>query len=117
MPDQKLENLLNLSLEATPKERLKSVSLGVGYDPLNDHWEVIVRHTGDLSFLSKEFSQITVTNLLGNFSIVSLPSAYLPVLSALPNVSFIEKPKRLFFSAIEADNPLVSHHFISLHGI
>ena len=102
MPDQKLENLLNLSLEATPKERLKSVSLGVGYDPLNDHWEVIVRHTGDLSFLSKEFSQITVTNLLGNFSIVSLPSAYLPVLSALPNVSFIEKPKRLFFSAIEA---------------
>ncbi len=102
MPDQKLENLLNLSLEATPEERLKSVSLGVGYDPSNDHWEVIVRHTGDLSFLSKEFSQITVTNLLGNFSIVSLPSAYLPVLSALPNVSFIEKPKRLFFSAIEA---------------
>ncbi len=31
MPDQKLENLLNLSLEATPEERLKSISLGVGY--------------------------------------------------------------------------------------
>ena len=47
MADQKLENLLSLSLEATPEERLKSVSLGVGYNSTNDHWEVIVRHTGD----------------------------------------------------------------------
>ena len=92
MADQKLENLLNLSLEATPEERLKSISLGVGYNPSNDHWEVIVRHTGDLSLLTQQSSQITVTNLLGNFSIVSLPSSYLPILSALPNVSFIEKP-------------------------
>lgn len=102
MADQKLENLLNLSLEATPEERLKSVSLGVGYNSTNDHWEVIVRHTGDLNLLTQQSSQITVTNLLGDFSIVSLPSSYLPSLSALPNVSFVEKPKRLFFSVIQA---------------
>lgn len=102
MPNQKLENLLNLSLEATPEEREKSASLGVGFDSLNDQWEVIVRHTGDLSFLTDQSPLITSTSLLGDFSILSLPSAYLPALSALPNVTFIEKPKRLFFSVIQA---------------
>ena len=32
MEDQKLENLLNLALDATEEEREKSVSLDVGYD-------------------------------------------------------------------------------------
>lgn len=102
MPNQKLENLLNLSLEATPQERQKSISLAVGFDSSTDQWEVIVRHTGDLADFTDQSPLITSTKLLGNFSIVTLPSSYLSALSALPNVTFIEKPKRLFFSVIQA---------------
>ena len=32
MPDQKIDNLLNLAMDATPQERAKSENLNVGYD-------------------------------------------------------------------------------------
>ena len=32
MLDQKIDNLLNLAMEATPQERAKSENLNVGYD-------------------------------------------------------------------------------------
>ena len=42
MDNQKRENLLNLALDATEEERLKSVNLNVGYDPREKTWELIV---------------------------------------------------------------------------
>ena len=48
MADQKLENLLNISLQATKEEREKSEELGIGYDPEQNTWELIVRYTGSL---------------------------------------------------------------------
>ena len=32
MADQKIDNLLNLAMDATPEERRKSENLNVGYD-------------------------------------------------------------------------------------
>ena len=32
MPDQKIDNLLNLAMDATPQERRKSGNLNIGYD-------------------------------------------------------------------------------------
>ena len=46
MPDQKVDNLLNLSMDATPKEREKSENLNVGYDPKTRRWDVIVKYSG-----------------------------------------------------------------------
>ena len=48
MDDQKIENLLNLSLDATQEERRKSASLETGYDEQTQTWEVIVRYSGNL---------------------------------------------------------------------
>ena len=42
MDNQKRENLLNLALDATEEERLKSVNLNVGCDPGEKTWELIV---------------------------------------------------------------------------
>ena len=39
MPDQKLDNLLNLAMDATPQEREKSENLTVGYDSSAKVWE------------------------------------------------------------------------------
>ena len=46
MPDQKVDNLLNLSMDATPMEREKSENLNVGYDPETRRWDVIIKYSG-----------------------------------------------------------------------
>ena len=48
MNNQKIENLLNLSLDSTMEERDKSLNLNVGYDKMTKEWEVIVKYHGDL---------------------------------------------------------------------
>ena len=51
MPDQKIENLLNLAMNALPQERAKSENLNVGYDPTTRLWDVIVKYSGPESGL------------------------------------------------------------------
>ncbi len=46
MPDQKLDNLLNLALDATEEEREKSRNLNVGYEKPARKWEIIVKYSG-----------------------------------------------------------------------
>lgn len=94
--DQKIENLLNLALDATPEEREKSLTLDVGYDPVDQKWEIIVKYSGDISRLESE--DIQVVELINEYAIITLPESMINYLAAQPEVEFIEKPKRLFFS-------------------
>jgi subtilisin family serine protease len=96
MDDQKIENLLNLALDATQEEREKSESLEVGYDSESRRWQVIVRYHGDLGTVALPGWDITM--LTGGYAIVTLPQSELSYLAALPQVEYIEKPKRLYFS-------------------
>ena len=48
MKSQKVENLLNLALDATEEEREKSLELDVGYYPIDREWDVIVKYSGSL---------------------------------------------------------------------
>ena len=45
---QKIENILNLALDATPEERERAEELEVGYDPKAREWELIVKYSGTL---------------------------------------------------------------------
>ena len=45
MADQKIDNLLNLAMDATPEERRKSENLNVGYDSAMRLWDVIVKYS------------------------------------------------------------------------
>ena len=51
MQDEKIENQLNMALEATPDERERSSSLNTGYDISDNTWEVVVRYNGGLDEL------------------------------------------------------------------
>jgi len=95
MQDQKLEVLLNLALSATPEERAKSGNLNVGYNPEERSWDVIVKHSGDISGLS--LLGIRVENMVNAYSILTVPESLIDQLSALPQIEYVEKPKRLFF--------------------
>lgn len=96
MPDQKLENLLNAALEATPREREKSLELDVGYDAGQQLWEVIVRYAGDIGYLKE--AGIHIVELLGGYAILTLTREQIERLTQFPEIAYVEKPKRLFFS-------------------
>lgn len=46
--NQKIENLLNVSLSATRKELENSESLSTGFNWRDDTWEIIVKYSGTL---------------------------------------------------------------------
>ena len=102
MENQKMENLLNLALYASPTERLRSSQLPVGYDAADQTFEVVIRYQGDLSFL--EDAGLDYTALLGSYAILRLPEDSLDAVSRLPQVTYMEKPKRLYFSASEPEH-------------
>lgn len=98
MNNEKLENLLNLALDATPEEREKSLELNIGYDTASRSWEVIVKASGDFDTLLELFPQITVKPLLNGYGILTVPANLLDTLSERPEIEYMEKPKRLFFA-------------------
>lgn len=95
MDDQKIENLLNLSMDATQEERQKSPILETGYDELDDSWEVIVRFSGSLEEAVRPSWE--VVSLSGGYAIITLPASEVGLLAALPQIEYVEKPKRLYF--------------------
>ena len=97
MENQKRENLLNLALDATEEERLKSVNLNVGYDPGEKTWELIVRYNGSLESLRDE--GIRVDELAAGYAVLVVPESRIEQVSAMEQIVYIEKPKRLFFAS------------------
>ncbi len=100
MQDQKLENLLNLALSASPEEREKSGNLNVGYNPGEQTWDVIVKYSGDISGLTQV--GIRVEQMVNEYAILNVPESFIDQLSDLPQIEYVEKPKRLFFAINQA---------------
>lgn len=96
MNDQKIENLLNLALEATPEEFEKSLRLPEGYDRAGNTWDLIVKYNGDLSSLERD--GVTFTPLINEYAIVTIRQELITWLAEQVQIEYIEKPKRLFFS-------------------
>lgn len=94
---QKMENLLNLALDATPEERQKSQELDVGYMAEENEWELIIKYSGYLDQVRE--TVVSVTELLNGYAVVIVKESQIEVLAELPEVDFIEKPKSLFFEA------------------
>lgn len=96
MNNQKLENVLNLALDATEEERQKSLELDVGYDAIEREWDLIVKYSGNLEAIRQ--MGIRVVELQNEYAIVTVKESMIGHLSEFPQVEYIEKPKRLFFS-------------------
>ena len=97
MADQKLENLLNISLQATKEEREKSEELGIGYDPEQNTWELIVRDTGSLDGLRIRYPQIRIRELLNQYAVLIVPETLVDAVSQETVIEYLEKPKQLYF--------------------
>ena len=100
MNDQKIDNLLNLALNATSAERARSENLGIGFDAEDDTWEVIIKYTGNLERIRQIAKN--VTELFGGFAILQIKEDALGILAEFPEVTYVEKPKALIYSVEEA---------------
>ena len=96
MTDQKIENLLNLALEATPEEREESLRLSEGYDKTEQTWDLIVKYNGDLKVLNRE--GVSFVPLIKEYAIVTIQERLISWLAAQTEIEYVEKPKRLFFA-------------------
>lgn len=94
--NQKAENLLQASLDATPSELEKSSILMNGFSPSQKEWELIIKYHGNLEQYRSEFVKIHV--LLSGYAIVIIQEAYIQSFLALDEVEYAEKPKALYFA-------------------
>ena len=67
--NQKIENLLNVSLSATRKELENSESLSTGFNWRDDTWEIIVKYSGTLENIRKKYN-VYIRELLYNYAII-----------------------------------------------
>lgn len=99
---EKIEDLLNLALEATEEERERSQELEVGFDPLEKEWELIVKYSGDPEQI-REIA-VKVTLLMNGYAVVLVREDRINDLAGLGGVEFIEKPKNLYFQVENGRN-------------
>jgi subtilisin family serine protease len=99
--NEKIENELNLALNATPEELNKSRELSVGFDAATDLWELIVRYSGKLKEIY-EISGITIKELLNGYAILNVPKNQVDKVATLSEIIFVEKPKRLEYAILNA---------------
>ena len=83
---QKIENQLNLALDATEAERQRSRSLNVGYDEEENEWELILKYSGSLEPVRELAVYVTVLPVLQSGFLLS--SDHSVVCGAMPAVLF-----------------------------
>lgn len=98
--NQKLENLLNLSLSVTKQERARSQELETGFDPETDRWELIVKYSGSLDEIRA--LGVGVEEMRNEYAILTVREEDIERISTFPQIEYIEKPKRLFFEINQA---------------
>lgn len=101
MNDQKIENILNLALDATKGERERSGELEVGFDEEDNTWELIAKYNGSLSDVTQELPQIQAIELTNEYAILQVPESLIDILSSFSQIEYIEKPKPLNFAVRE----------------
>lgn len=98
MYNEKIDNLLNLSMNSSQEERQRSEVLDVGFDSGSRTWEVIVKFAGELSELKRKFPQIQALELLFQYAILRIPEELVDAVANDVQISYMEKPKNLFFA-------------------
>lgn len=97
MENQKIENLLNVSIQVSEEERINSAQLSSGVDENNKTWELIVRYTGDLRILQEKYPSIQTRPLLNGYAVIIAPQSDIMPISKETMINYVEKPKPFYF--------------------
>ena len=112
MQNGKVDNQLLLAVELPEQERAETQELNTGYNEEEQSWELIVKLQGRNPQSEKEFSGLTEgeteeivaqfgigapIRLRNGYMILNVPESRIDALAELPQVEYIEKPKKLYF--------------------
>ena len=97
--NQKIENVLSLALETPEAVRERSLNLNVGFNEETDSWELIVKYNGNLQRIAE--LSLSAEDLIAGYAILTVQADRIDAVSRLPEIEYVEKPKRLFFSVTE----------------
>lgn len=100
MNNPKADAQLNQALDATTEERNNSLELNVGYDEASQQWDLIIKHSGSTDTLRPYV--IGITELLNGYAVVRIEQDRIEEFTSLPQIQYVEKPKRLFFASYQA---------------
>lgn len=96
---QKVDDRLNLALNLNPRQRDYTTDLNVGYDLENNTWDIIVKYNGDIgnhpaiNALTEDIEILTK-----DYAIITVGQDNLEGLAAFPEIEYVEKPSRLYFT-------------------
>ena len=96
--NQKVEASLRLALKIPVEERSESDGLLEGYLVDSQKWNLIVKYAGDIKRLESVFPDTRIVELFNQFAIVTILERYIEAFVGMPEVQFVEKPKRLYFN-------------------
>lgn len=105
--NQKRENLLNLALETPESIRIMTDNLNVGFDTAQQVWELIVKYHGSLGEL--EEIGVPVEYLIAGYAILTVPDALVDAVTELPQIEYVEKPKRYYYAQL----PSIPESFVA----
>lgn len=99
MDNEKIENLLQLSLAVTSQERKKSGELSTGYNASENTFQVIVRYVDNLKRV--EEMGIAVDYLLGEYAILNVTKEQIFAIASYDEIIYIEQPKRVYYQVLQ----------------
>jgi len=97
---EKVENLLNLSMEVSDEQRKRSSQLSAGYDEQDRSWEFVIKYSGNPNQL-EEFWGRRLVFLYNQYAIGRGTKEEIERLADNPQVEWIEKPKAMEYAVIE----------------
>lgn len=96
--NEKIDAALDMALQIPSEELDESSLLRYGYDELRKTWQVIVKYIGDIKRFETIFSDTRVVELLNQYAIITTREEYLSAIASMPEIEFMEKPKRIYFN-------------------
>lgn len=115
--DLKIENQLKLALQLDEDERRKTSEMDVGFDSANGTWELIIKYYGDIRAALLPVTT-DIIELLQGYAIIRITQDKVEKLSLIPEVIYVEKPKKLFFQADFAANiSCIEDDFLARQGL
>lgn len=93
---EKVSTELKLSLSIPLDERKRALDLNEGFNAEYNEWELVIRYYGQLEEISNKVL-FTYIELFNGYAIIRIRQDRVALLSNIPEIIFIEKPKAVYF--------------------
>lgn len=96
--NNKIDTALSAALEISEENLRQNSQLGYGFQEQDKKWKIIVKYYGDIKEIERIFPDTNVVELLNQFAIITTGREYIDAIASLPQIQYVEKPKRIYFN-------------------